>query len=260
MRIPVFAANWKMNKSLAESGQFIAALISKLGSASADIATRFELVVAPPYTHLGVLADSAVGTRIQISSQNCGVAKNGAFTGEISPSVLRELGCDWTIIGHSERRHVFKEDDGMLLLRTRAAIEEKLSIIFCIGETLEDRRAGKTMQVLGTQLKLLSQLNPGILTPLVLAYEPVWAIGTGETATPGQAQEVHAFIREWLTKNFSTEVAGSLRILYGGSVKPENAAAIMSQNDVDGLLVGGASLDPEAFSGIVIEGLKGKNL
>ena len=260
MRQPFFAANWKMNKSIVESGAFIASFIGKLGATASGVGSEFSVIVAPPYTHLGLMADSADGTKVQISSQNCGVAKAGAFTGEISPSVLKELGCDWTIIGHSERRHVFKEDETLVVARSRAALEEGLGIIFCVGETLQDRRAGKTMKVLEGQLKSLGMLVPSSLSRMVLAYEPVWAIGTGENATPAQAEEVHAFIRDWVGKAFSQEVAQGLRILYGGSVKPDNAETIMAQPDVDGLLVGGASLDPLAFSGVVLGGLKGKKL
>lgn len=260
MRQPFFAANWKMNKSVSESGAFIPSFISKLGNSAQGLGTQFSVIVAPPYTHLGLMADAASDTKVQISAQNCGVAKSGAFTGEISPSVLKELGCEWTIIGHSERRHVFKEDEVLLLVRARAALDEGLGVIFCVGETLQDRRAGKTMKVLEGQLKSLTQLPANSLNKMVIAYEPVWAIGTGENASPAQAQEVHAFIREWVDKKFSAEMASAMRVLYGGSVKPDNADSIMAQPDVDGLLVGGASLDPIAFSGVVLGGLKGKKL
>ncbi|MBI1860689.1 MAG: triose-phosphate isomerase [Deltaproteobacteria bacterium] len=260
MRQPFFAANWKMNKSIAESGAFISSLVDKLGESASGIGSQFAVVVAPPYTHLGLLADSVGDSRVQISAQNCGVAKSGAFTGEISPSVLKELGCDWAIIGHSERRHVFKEDEILLVARSKAALTESLGVIFCVGETLQDRRAGNTMKVVEGQLRSLGQLSGNSLSRMVLAYEPVWAIGTGENATPAQAEEVHAFMREWVGKAFSKDAAEAVRILYGGSVKPDNAEVIMAQPDVDGLLVGGASLEPVTFAGVVLGGLKGKKL
>ena len=259
MRNLVFAANWKMNKSITESMHFIPTLVDKLGGAAQSIGQTFSVIVAPSFTHLGVMAESTGESRVQISSQNCGVAKSGAYTGEISPAVLKELGCEWTIIGHSERRHIFKEDDILILARLRAARAEDLGVIFCVGETLQDRKAGKWEKIVENQLRVLMQLEPKGLKNFVLAYEPVWAIGTGENATPAQADEVHACIRSWISKNFSEEQGDSLRILYGGSVKPENSESILSQPNIDGLLVGGASLDPVVFSGVILNGLKGKN-
>jgi triosephosphate isomerase (TIM) len=258
MRTPIFAANWKMNKLVKETSEYVQKLGPLLSDLPKKMGVDYEVVLAPAATHLSMLSGLLVNTSFRLGAQNCGFAKFGAYTGESSPVVLRELGCEWVIVGHSERRHVFKEDDALIVSRMKAAVEEGLNVIFCVGEILQDRKAGKTFNTLERQLSILKQqpLSPPSFSRLVIAYEPVWAIGTGENATPQQAQEVHLFIRNWFGEKFSRSEADALRILYGGSVKAENAGQIMGQKDVDGLLVGGASLDPAVFSGVIKNGLK----
>ena len=225
----------------------------------ATLGAQYETGLAASPTHLSILAKLLAGSKITLCAQNSGTAKSGAFTGEVSPAVLKEVGCAMTLVGHSERRHVFKEDDLMIASRMRAALEEGLDVLLCVGEVLQDRKAGKTFKTIETQLLILKQdLPASVWKHLLIAYEPVWAIGTGETATPQQAQEVHAFIRNWILEKCSATEAPALRILYGGSVTPENSAAIMAQADVDGLLVGGASLDPAVFSSVIKSGLKSR--
>ncbi len=258
-RTPIFAANWKMNKALSETADFVSRFQPLLAEIPTSLGKSYEVVLAPPATHLTSLAKYLSGTKILLGAQNCGGAKSGAFTGEISPVVLKELGCETVILGHSERRHVFQETDALVLTRCKAALEEGLQAMLCVGEKLEDRKAGKTFTTIERQLSILKDPKfPTQWNRMVIAYEPVWAIGTGENATPEQAEEVHAFIRDWFSKNISSVEAPKMRILYGGSVKPENSAAIMSQKNVDGLLVGGASLDPVTFAGVVKNGLKSR--
>lgn len=258
MRAPIFAANWKMNKYVRELSDFFEKFKSSLNDAPLKVGEAFEVIIAPSPTHLTECVKYIQQTQIRMGAQNCGLAKFGAYTGETSPAVLKEIGAEWVIVGHSERRHVFKEDDYLILSRVRAALQEGLKVIFCVGEILQDRKAGKTFNTIEKQLSILKegQIQTQDLKNLVIAYEPVWAIGTGENATPQQAQEIHRFIRNWVQEKFSSEEAQKLRILYGGSVKVENATQIMSQPDVDGLLVGTASLDPTVFAGVVKNGLK----
>lgn len=252
----VFAANWKMNKAVKETAPFACDLLGKLKDVNSKVG--YEVVVAPPATHLTTLIGAAKGTPIQVSAQNCGTAKNGAFTGEISPVVLQEIGCRWVILGHSERRHVYKETDQLIAERLKAALTEKMVPIFCVGELITERKANETTKVVDRQLSVLKSFSKDELKDLVIAYEPVWAIGTGEVATPEQAEEVHLHIRSWLSSNLGQELANSMRILYGGSVKADNASAIMAKPNVDGLLVGGASLEANSFFGVIANGLKGK--
>ena len=247
MRTPLFAANWKMNKLVKEVTPFFQALQETLKDVKGD----YDVMIAPPATHLTSVPK---GSAFHLGSQNCGTTKFGAFTAEISPVVLKELGCQWVIVGHSERRHIYKEDDGLVLARMKAGLTEGLKVVLCVGETLQERKAGKTSNVVETQLAILSKAWDRV----VIAYEPVWAIGTGENATPEQAEEVHSFIRGWVTQRTSANVANELRILYGGSVKPENSQALMAQKNVDGFLVGGASLDPVIFAGVIRNGLKSR--
>lgn len=254
-RIPVFAANWKMNKAVADIAPYVKGLVDQLSHLPIKIGAGFQVVIAPPATHLPALRQMTMASALEASSQNCGTAKSGAFTGEISPVVLKELGVKWSIVGHSERRHVFKEDDALVFSRMKSALEEGLSVIFCVGETIEERRNNQTNTVVERQLTVLKQLGPNLLPQVVIAYEPVWAIGTGENATPGQAQEVHSHIREWVNKNLGNAVAQTVRVLYGGSVKAENSKDIMAEADVDGLLVGGASLDATSFASVIKNGL-----
>lgn len=258
-RSPIFAANWKMNKLVAETAEFVTRFRSLLGQVPQELGRDYHAVIAPPATHIQTLVQAIQGTRIEVSGQNCGSAKSGAFTGEISPLVLRELGCHYTLVGHSERRHVFGETDALVAARTKAALDEGLNVILCVGEVLSERKENRTFHRIQTQLSFLKESQFAAVWPkLVIAYEPVWAIGTGENATPEQAQEVHASIRKWITDQAGAHEASALRILYGGSVKPENAGQLMSQQDVDGLLVGGASLDPSTFAGIVKNGLNSR--
>jgi len=260
-RVPIFAANWKMNKSLKEANDYIGRFQGLIGDIPISVGKDCELILCPQATHLGQCAEALKSTPFRLGAQNCGTARFGAFTGEISPSVLKEMGVEWVILGHSERRHVFKEDDYLIFSRVRAALDEGLRILFCVGEILQDRKAGKTFKIVEHQLSFLKQAQSPLLEldPLVVAYEPVWAIGTGENATPSQAQEIHAFIREWVKEKFSSEQALRLRILYGGSAKPENSAQLMAQPDVDGLLIGTASLDPVIFAGVIKNGLKSRS-
>ncbi len=252
----VFAANWKMNKSLKDTPVFVQDLSSRLRDLKTAVA--YETVIAPQATHLTTLISAAQGKNLFASSQNAGTAKSGAFTGEISPVVLKEIGCDWAILGHSERRHVYQETDALISQRLKAVLAEGLTPILCIGELIGERKANQTFTVVERQLSILKSFAKDELKTLVIAYEPVWAIGTGETATPEQAQEVHAHIRGWLSKELGQELANSMRILYGGSVKAENSETIMAKPDIDGLLVGGASLEAPSFYGVIANGLKGK--
>ena len=247
MRTPLLAANWKMHKTVPDAVAFVTAFAPRVAAV-----TDADVVLAPPFTALGAVADACRSTRIAVAGQNLHWAPEGAFTGEISAGMLTGAGATHVILGHSERRQLFGEDDALVARKTRAAIDAGLSPIVCVGETLDQREAGETMAVLGGQIEgSLAGVTRGELAALVVAYEPVWAIGTGRTATPDQAQDAHAHIRHCLTGLGGAEAAGACRLLYGGSVKPANAAAIAGQADVDGALVGGASLDPASFAEIV---------
>ncbi|NDC25316.1 MAG: triose-phosphate isomerase [Proteobacteria bacterium] len=237
---------------------FIADLNRELELLKGKVAQDFEVVIAPPATHLLPAVDSSKNTAIQIGAQNCGHAKSGAFTGEISPQVLKEIHCEWVILGHSERRHLYLEDDARILGRLKAAWDEQLKVILCVGETLPERKGQRTTQVVERQLQILREASGIPEDRLVVAYEPVWAIGTGENATPDQAQEVHQFIRNWLKSNFSNSASEKTRILYGGSVKPDNSQELMGKPDVDGFLVGGASLEVSSFLGIIKNAFKSR--
>jgi len=252
MRIPLFAANWKMNKSVAEVEPFVRDLKAFLEKLPQKPGRDFEVFLAPSATHLGVAVQACRKSSIEIGGQNCGHVESGAFTGEISPLVLKELGCDWVVLGHSERRHIYLENDARILGRLQAALKARLKPVLCVGETLAERKSNQTASVVQAQLEILKSLeNLTVAQHLVIAYEPVWAIGTGENASPDQAQEVHGFIRNWLKEHFSGPFSEKTRILYGGSVKPENSQALMGQADVDGFLVGGASLEAKSFGDII---------
>jgi triosephosphate isomerase len=241
------AGNWKMHFTVAEA----VALGDALKKGIKRFADR-EVVVAPPFTALAELASTLVGSPIRLAGQNCYWENQGAYTGEISPHMLRDLGCHYVIVGHSERRQYFGETNESVNRKIVALLGLNLVPILCIGETLEDRQAGETLRVLADQLREgLEGLDEEQVDQLVVAYEPVWAIGTGHTATPEQAQEAHAFVRKSLAERFNNAVANSIRILYGGSVKPENVDELMAQPDIDGALVGGASLKADAFVRIV---------
>ena len=250
MRRPLYAANWKMHKTGAETHMFFSEFLPAV-SGREDV----EIMIAPPFTALADALEADEDGRIIIAAQNMHFEAKGAFTGEISAAMLTELGCPAVILGHSERRHVFGETDAMINKKIKAALEAGLQPVFCIGEKLEQREVGNTETVLAEQLDAgLDGIGAGDLGELVVAYEPVWAIGTGHTASPEQAQEAHAFIRAQLEKNYGKATADAMRILYGGSVKPGNIADLMARPDVDGVLVGGASLEAESFAAIVNNG------
>jgi triosephosphate isomerase len=245
MRVPVIAGNWKMYKTAREAGE----AVRSLGSLVADV-TDVEVVVCPPFTALSASLEAVRGSRIRVGAQDCYWEKEGAFTGEVSVPMLADLGCSHVIVGHSERRQYFGETDATVDRKIDAVLASGLTCIGCLGETLQEREQGETLTVLDRQLRGGFARHLG--SPrLVIAYEPVWAIGTGKTATPAQAQEAHAFLRQVIGRMAGADVAAGIRILYGGSVKPDNMKALMAQPDVDGGLVGGASLDPSSFARIV---------
>ena len=246
-RTPLLAGNWKMHGTRAEAIALTRALVGALG----DVTAR-DVMIAPPYTVLEAVAAVLAGTRLRLGAQNVHWETQGAFTGEIAAPMLREIGCSQVIIGHSERRQYFGETDATVNRRLRAALAGGLVPIVCVGETLDEREAGTTDAVVVRQLRGgLAGLDAEALGRCVIAYEPVWAIGTGRTATPEQAEEVHALIRRELDALADHAVAEGARILYGGSVKPDNVDALMAQPDIDGALVGGASLDAASFTRIV---------
>jgi triosephosphate isomerase len=252
MRTPFFAANWKMFKTVHEAFVYTKEFRSLL----ADV-QGVDIVLAPPFTALHTVVEAARNSQIAVAGQNLHWEKEGAFTGEVSGTMLREAGAEYVIIGHSERRRYFGETDRTVNRRTDAALLYKLVPIVCIGETLEEREGEQTLQVLDRQIKDgLEGLTGAQVAALVIAYEPVWAIGTGRNATPQQAGEAHAHIRGRLRQWFGAEAADRCRLLYGGSVKPDNIAELRAQPDVDGALVGGASLDPRTFFDIIHRGTK----
>jgi len=246
-RRPLLAGNWKMYGTREQA----TTLARAVAVAVADVADR-EVMIAPPFTALGAVRDTIAGTRVALGAQNVHWETSGAFTGEIAAPMLVEAGCSHVIIGHSERRQLFGETDASVSRRLAAALDAGLMPVVCVGETLEEREAGRTEVVVRTQLAgALANEPPARLGGLVIAYEPVWAIGTGKTATPDQAQAVHALIRAEVTSLADATVAAGMRILYGGSVKPDNVDSLMAQSDIDGALVGGASLKASDFARIV---------
>jgi triosephosphate isomerase (TIM) len=247
MRRPLIAGNWKLHKTCTEAVELATAL--KNGLADIDDA---DIVIAPVFTVLGQVAAALEGSNIAVAAQNCYPEKQGAFTGEVSPFLLRDVGCRYVIIGHSERRQLFGEDDALINRKLKAVLAEGLQAILCLGETLAERESEQTFDVLSRQLMDgLKDVNAGDMAQIVIAYEPVWAIGTGRTASDQQAAEAHTFLREQLQKRFDNSVAQATRILYGGSVKPDNVDGLMAQQDIDGTLVGGASLKADDFIRIV---------
>ncbi|KAK8568004.1 hypothetical protein V6N13_105947 [Hibiscus sabdariffa] len=235
--------NWKCNGTK----DSITKLVSDLNSAKLE--SDVDVVVSPPFVYLDMVS-SSLTDRIEVSAQNSWIGKGGAFTGEISVEQLKDISCKWVILGHSERRHVIGEDDQFIGKKAAYALNEGLGVIACIGELLEEREAGKTFDVCFQQLKAFADVVPS-WDNIVIAYEPVWAIGTGKVATPQQAQEVHLAVRDWLKKNVSEEVASKTRIIYGGSVNGSNCGELAKQEDIDGFLVGGASLKGPEFATIV---------
>jgi triosephosphate isomerase len=247
MRKPVMAGNWKMFKTPAETRDFFEAFRPLVAAAG-----HCEIVICPPFPDLPAAVEGAQGTRIQVGAQNLYWAKEGAFTGEVSGPMIRATGATHVIVGHSERRQYFGETDETVLKRTVAALDAGLIPIVCVGELLEQREAGQTEVVLCRQcLQGIAGLDARQFAQIVIAYEPVWAIGTGRTATPEIAAEAHRVIRREMRNRYGSDAAESLRILYGGSVKPDNVKALMAQDEIDGVLVGGASLDVKSFAPIV---------
>jgi triosephosphate isomerase len=244
-RTPLIAANWKMHKTVGEAEQFVAALLPRLSGTAVDV------VVCPPFTALAAVVESARGSALRVFAQNVHEAESGAFTGEVSIPMLADVGADGAIVGHSERRQHFGETDRALQQKVPALLAAGLTPLLCVGETEDEREAGETERKLRHQVReALAQVEDARLPDVVIAYEPIWAIGTGRVATPEQAEEAIAFIRA-LLRDRGAEAGDGVRILYGGSVSPDNAAELLALPDVDGALVGGASLKAESFAAIV---------
>ena len=247
LRKPLIAGNWKMFKTCPEAGETARQLVDLVGQTK-----TVDIMIAPPFTALTTVSDIISDSPIGLGAQNLFWEPEGAYTGEIAAPMIASAGCRYVIIGHSERRQFFGETDDTVNKKIPAAMAAGLVPVICVGETESEQDAGKTFSVLDKQVqKGLNNINFDSGTPPVLAYEPVWAIGTGRTATADQAEEAHAYIRELISKAFGSQLAESIRILYGGSVKPNNIAELMAQADIDGALVGGASLKPETFSDII---------
>ena len=247
MTVPLVVGNWKMNGKLAESAVLAKSLVSHLKTKPANA----EIAIAPPFTALAAVGDEVRNSALKLAAQNCHWEPNGAFTGEISAPMLSEIGCHFVILGHSERRQFFHETDDMISKKLLAVSAHNMRAILCIGETLDQRQAGKTIDIVTTQLdSALKGLAKGVIENLAIAYEPVWAIGTGLNANPEQVREVHNRIRIHLQSGFGVSSASAVRLLYGGSVKPENAAGLAKLDEVNGFLVGGASLQAEPFLAI----------
>jgi triosephosphate isomerase len=247
MRKPIIAGNWKLYKTSSEAVELVSNIIPLVKNVS-DV----EIIVAPAFTVLDIVKRSLADSSLQLAGQDCYWEEEGAYTGEVSPKMLKDVGCSYVLIGHSERRQYFNETDVNVNKKIRAAISGGLTAIFCIGETIEERETGMTFKVLEKQVETgLYGIAASSINNLIIAYEPIWAIGTGKTATENQAQEVHKFIRGILSKLYGQSVADGTSILYGGSVKPENIKGLMSQPDIDGALVGGASLKADSFASIV---------
>ncbi len=246
-RIPLIAGNWKMHTTIATA----ISLARAVAETAVDRGDR-QVMLAPPFTALAAVAEVIRDTDLILGAQNLCWAPQGAFTGEISPLMLKDIGCTMAILGHSERRHLFGETDELINRRVAGALAHDITPVLCLGEHLTDREDGRTMAVLEQQLRQdLKGISLSDPDQLVVAYEPVWAIGTGRTASPAQAQEAHAFIRRQLGELFEKNIASQIRILYGGSVNPDNIDTLMSQADIDGALVGGAALQPDSFSRII---------
>ncbi|MHB8578376.1 MAG: triose-phosphate isomerase [Ignavibacteriaceae bacterium] len=248
MRRKVIAGNWKMNNNLTESQNLISKLIEGLSKEKINC----DVIICPPFTSLSLSASLISGSIIKLGAQNMYFEENGAYTGEISASMLLSAGCEYVILGHSERRHIFGENDELINKKIKKALSSGIKPIFCVGETLDERESGVTNEIIKRQVyEGLNGLLEKDLNTIIIAYEPVWAIGTGKTATPNQAQEVHNFIRNLISSKFSSAAAEKIIIQYGGSVKPDNTKELLSQKDIDGALVGGACLKAESFIGII---------
>jgi len=247
VRHPIIAGNWKMFKKIAETGDFFREFLPLVASVS-----HCDIVVAPPFTALAAASAAAAGSKVSISAQDVYFEKEGAFTGEVSIPMLLDAGCRYTIVGHSERRQLFGETDGSVNKKARFAVNGGLKVIVCVGETLAERDSGQAETVVRRQVQNgLAELTESDLSSIIVAYEPVWAIGTGRTATPDVAAGMHGEIRKTVEETFGAKVAEGMRILYGGSVKPNNISELMQREDIDGALVGGASLEPASFAAIV---------
>ena len=247
MRKKIIAGNWKMNNDLNESQSLVSGIIGGLGNDD-----KCEVIVCPPFTSLNEVNSLVKDSPVKLGAQNMFFEESGAYTGEISASMLKSVGCEYVILGHSERRTIFGESDEWINNKIKKAIESGLKVIFCIGETLSQREEGETDAVVKNQIiNGLQNITSENLKTITIAYEPIWAIGTGKTASPKQAQEVHAFIRNLIEEIYSKESAENLIIQYGGSVKPDNAASLLSQPDIDGALVGGACLKTASFLSII---------
>jgi len=247
MRKKIIAGNWKMNMNLHQSQKLVSEIINGLGKDN-----KAEVIICPPFTSLSEVNSLMKGTQVKLGAQNMYYEESGAYTAEISADMLKSVGCEYVILGHSERRVIFNESDEMINKKIKAALSKGLKPIFCIGELLDQRESGETMKVVSMQIeKGLEGITSEQTKNIIIAYEPVWAIGTGKTATPEQAQEVHFFIRELVAKKFSPSVGDNLIIQYGGSVKPDNSRELLSQKDIDGALVGGACLKADLFLGII---------
>ncbi|MBR6305934.1 MAG: triose-phosphate isomerase [Bacteroidales bacterium] len=247
MRKYIVAGNWKMNTTVPEGVQLAKEVVEKAKNLPANV----ELVVAPPFTHLASVAEALKGSNVKLSAQNCADHEKGAYTGEVAVNMLTSVGCQYTILGHSERRQYYGETDEKLVVKTKLALEAGLKVILCVGENLQEREAGKHFQVVTEQTRnVLFNFSAEDMKSIVIAYEPVWAIGTGKTATAAQAEEIHACIRSVIEEKFGAQVADDLTILYGGSCKPSNAKELFAEKDIDGGLIGGAALKADDFLGI----------
>lgn len=248
MRTLLIAGNWKMNASPSEAKELAESMVA----AREGKDDSSDLLICPPYISIPAVADAFSGSNFKVGSQNVSTEDNGAFTGEISTSMLKDAGCEYAIVGHSERREYYHEDDALVTEKAKKVLKDGLKVIVCVGEKLEQRKSGNHREVVKTQVEaVIKQVDKSNADNFVIAYEPVWAIGTGETATPGQAQEMHEFIRGLLSDVWGDLEAEKIRILYGGSMKPDNAEELLSQKDVDGGLIGGASLKADSFSKII---------
>ena len=255
MRKPYVAGNWKMNLNRAEATALASAFVKAADHKDIDVG------MAPPFVYLDAVAAAAKGSGVHVAAQNCYFEAKGAFTGEVSPQMVLDVGCDTVILGHSERRHVLGETDQMINQKVKASLAAGLKVILCLGETLDEREGGRTNAVCERHVREgLKGVTAAQMASVVLAYEPVWAIGTGKTASPEQAQEVHAFVRPLVSALLGKPVADAVRIQYGGSVKADNTFELMSQPDIDGALVGGAALKADSFLTIVQETRKAKGL
>lgn len=249
MRKKIVAGNWKMNTTVREGLELVNGVRAKMAEVPADV----QLIVAPPFTHLYPVAEALQGSAVALSAQNCADQPKGAYTGEVSAAMLKSAGCAYVILGHSERREYYGETSATLVRKMEQAFAEGLMPIYCVGEKLEEREAGRHFEVVDAQIReVLFTLTPEQFSRTVIAYEPVWAIGTGKTATSAQAQEIHAHIRETVAGHFGAAAAAEVSILYGGSCKPSNAKELFACPDIDGGLIGGASLKAEDFIGIAV--------